>query len=50
MSDAVRTVDEYIRRYADDYCGGDIEEAKKHAIVKSVVEEKQKEDDNSGKV
>ena len=44
MSDAVRTVDEYIRRYANDYCGGDIEEAKKHAIVKSVISEKKKED------
>lgn len=44
MSDAVRTVKDYVSRYANDYCGGDIEEAKKHAIVKSVVEEKQKED------
>ena len=26
----------YVRRYADTYCNGDIEEAKKHAIVRSV--------------
>lgn len=44
MSDRQRTPEDYIERYANDYCGGDIEDAKKHAIVKSVVEEKQKED------
>lgn len=43
MSDTVRTVEEYISRYANDYCNGDIEAAKKHAIVKAVVEEKQSE-------
>ena len=43
MSDPTRTVEEYIRRYANDYCGGDVETAKEHAIVKAVIEEKQKE-------
>lgn len=42
MSDAVRTTDDYVTRYARDYCNGDIEEAKKHAIVKAVIEEKMK--------
>ena len=28
--------DEYVRRYANTYCNGNIEEAKKHAIVRSV--------------
>lgn len=28
----------YVKRYADNYCKGNIEEAKKHAIVKSVKE------------
>ena len=40
MSDAVRTVDEYIARYARDYCNGNIEEAKKLAIVQAVINEK----------
>lgn len=30
--------EEYLIRYADAYCNGDVEEAKKHAIVKSVKE------------
>ena len=42
MSDPTRTAEEYIRRYANDYCSGDVETAKEHAIVKAVVEEKQK--------
>lgn len=41
MSDTNRTVEEYIQRYAKDYCNGDTEAAKKHAIVKEVIEEKQ---------
>ena len=28
--------EEYVRRYANTYCNGNIEEAKKHAIVRSV--------------
>lgn len=40
MSDAVRTIEDYITRYARDYCNGDIEEAKKHAIVQAVIQEK----------
>ena len=43
MSDAVRTTEEYIQRYADMYCNGDVEEAKKHAIVKAVIEVKESE-------
>lgn len=42
MSDQNRTIEEYIQRYAKDYCNGDIEAAREHAIVKAVVEEKQK--------
>ena len=41
MSEWNRTTEEYIRRYAEMYCNGDIEEAKKHAIVREVVKEKQ---------
>lgn len=43
MSDPTRTVEEYIERYANDYCNGDIEAAKSHAIVQAVIEEKQNE-------
>ena len=42
MSDPYRTIDEYIKRYANDYCKGNTEEAKKHAIVQAVIQEKQK--------
>lgn len=42
MSDPTRTPEEYIQHYADDYCNGDTETAKEHAIVKEVVKEKQK--------
>lgn len=41
MSDPTRTVEEYIKRYANDYCNGDVEAAKSHAIVQAVIEEKQ---------
>ena len=41
MSDTVRTVEEYIQRHARQYCNGDVEAAKEHAIVKALVEEKQ---------
>ena len=40
MSDTNRNIDEYIQRYADDYCNGDVEEAKTHAIVQAVIQEK----------
>ena len=43
MSDRERTPEEYVKRYARDYCNGNIEEAKEHAIVKAVLEEKQNE-------
>ena len=41
MSETNRTPEEYIQRYADMYCNGDIEEAKKHAIVREVLKEKE---------
>ena len=43
MSDTVRTPEEYIERYAKQYCNGDKAAAVEHAIVKAVIEEKQKE-------
>ena len=43
MSDPHRTIEEYIQRYANDYCDGDVETAKTHAIVQAVIEEKQEE-------
>lgn len=43
MSDTNRTTEEYIERYAKTYCNRDIEEAKKHAIVREVVKEKENE-------
>lgn len=41
MSDPYRTAEEYIERYARDRKIS-IQEAREHAIVKAVVEEKQK--------
>lgn len=38
MSEENRTVEEYLERYASQYTGGDVEEAKSHAIVKAVCE------------
>ena len=37
MSDWNRTPEEYLQRYARDYCNGDIEKAKEHEIVKEVL-------------
>ena len=42
MSDTNRTAEEYIERYARDRKIS-IEEAKSHAIVRAVIEEKQSE-------
>ena len=42
MSDTNRTIEEYIERYARDRKIS-IEEAKSHAIVRAVIEEKQSE-------
>ena len=42
MSSKERSVHEYLRRYARDYCGGDVTEAKTHAIVREVIAEKSK--------
>ena len=41
MSKTNITTGEYIQRYADMYCNGNTEEAKKHAIVREVVKEKE---------
>lgn len=46
MSDRNRTPEEYIQRYANDYCNGDIEAAKEHAIVKEVIKEKKRRSTN----
>lgn len=35
-----RTIEEYLSRYAKDYCDGNIEEAKSHAIVQEVLKSK----------
>ena len=43
MSEQNRTVEEYLERYAEMYCSEDIEEAKKHAIVRVVMKEKESE-------
>lgn len=40
MSDTQRSIDEYLERYAKVYCNGDVEKAKKHAIVREVMREK----------
>ena len=47
MSEWNRSREEYIQRYADDYCDGDVEGAKKHKIVMEVIREM--EDKNDGK-
>ena len=45
MSDRSRTPEEFIQRYADQYCKGDVEVAKTHAIVKEACKElEQKEE------
>jgi hypothetical protein len=44
MSERNRTPEEYLQRYARDYCNGDIEKAKEHEIVKEVL--KGLEDEN----
>ena len=36
MSEQKRTKQEYLEKFANDYCGGDQEEAAGHAIVKEV--------------
>lgn len=43
MSDPNRSVEEYLERYAEMYCSGDVEEAKKHAIVREVMKTKEGE-------
>ena len=43
MSDTTRTPEEYIQSHAKQYCNGDTEAAKTHAIVKAVLHEKQLE-------
>lgn len=43
MSENNVSIEEYTRCYAENYCGRDVEEAKKHAVVKEVMQEKIKE-------
>lgn len=43
MSDWNRTPEEYLERYAKTYCNGDIEEAKKHEIVREVLKGRRNE-------
>lgn len=45
MSDTRITREEYIQRYADQYCNGDVEQAKTHAIVRGVCRELGKDED-----
>lgn len=40
MSDPSRTKQEYLERYAEMYCSGNVEEAEKHAIVREVMKMK----------
>ena len=44
MSDYKQDIADYVRKYADDYCNGDIDEALNHIIVKLVIKEKETED------
>lgn len=37
MSEWNRTAREYIQRYAERYCGGDVEKAKTHKMVREVI-------------
>ena len=37
MSEEKRTKEEYIERFANDWCNGDKEKAKEQAIVKEVI-------------
>ena len=43
MSKTNITTGEYIQRYANMYCNGNTEEAKKHAIVREVMRVKESE-------
>lgn len=38
MSEQKRTKQEYLERFANDYCDGDIEKAKEMAMVQEVLE------------
>lgn len=39
MSETERTSEEYVGRYADVYCGGNVKEAREHAIVREVLKQ-----------
>ena len=43
MSENNRTIEEYIERFAKDYCNGDKAAAEEHAIVKEVEQSLQEE-------
>jgi len=47
MSNRNRTPEEYVERYANDYCEGDQQKAMEHAIVKEVIVQLE-EGDKSG--
>ncbi|SHK34478.1 hypothetical protein [Hespellia stercorisuis] len=44
MNEFEREMQEYIEKYARDNCDGDIEEAKRHMLVKIVAAEKENKD------
>ncbi|SHK30975.1 hypothetical protein [Hespellia stercorisuis] len=44
MNEFEREMQEYIEKYARDNCAGDIEEAKRHMLVKIVAAEKENKD------
>lgn len=39
MSDTERTPEEYVKRYANTYCCGNVQKAREHAIVKEVLKQ-----------
>lgn len=45
MSDTKRTSEEYVKHYANDYCGGDMQKAKEHAMVREVLKQIQETGD-----
>lgn len=50
MSENKRSKQEYIERFANDWCEGDIERAKENAIVKEVLKQLEGDADGSKEV
>ena len=48
MSESNRTKEEYLKRYADTYCEGDMDKAKTHSIVIEVLKEIEEGESNVG--